>query len=260
MVDEKPLAVVTGASSGIGAALARRIAREGHPLALVARRRDKLDALAAELPVDTHVITQDLAVPDAAEQVAGTLAARQLVPGIVVNNAGFGQLTTFADAPVERQVGMVDLNVRVLVALTHRFLPAMLAAGRGGIINVASTAAFQPGPGMAVYYASKAFVLSFSEGLWEETRSQGVTVTALCPGPTATEFGTVSGMANSRIFRYAHNVSQSADAVADQGWRGFQRGRRVVVPGFANKITAASTHMIPRRLLLPMISRLQRTD
>ena len=260
MAEEKCTAVVTGASSGIGAALARRIARDGHPLVLVARRRDRLEALAADLPVPTHLIVQDLADADAGERVAGEIEARGSAPGILVNNAGAGHLTTFAEAPGDRQVNMVDLNVRAVVDLTHRLLPAMLERGRGGVINVASTAAFQPGPGMAVYYASKSFVLSFSEALWEETRPKGVTVTALCPGPTATEFGAISGMANSRIFRQAHQVSASAEDVADRGWRGFLNGRRVVVPGLANKVTAASTHLLPRRLLLPVIRRLQRTD
>jgi len=256
----KPIAVVTGASSGIGEALARRIAADGHPLVLVARRQERLDTLAAALSVETHTVALDLTEASAGARLAETLAALGLRPEILVNNAGFGELRAFAQTQHANQLSMVDLNVRAVVDLTHRFLPGMLESGRGGVLNVASTAAFQPGPGMAVYYASKAFVLSFSEALSEEVRESGVTVTALCPGPTATEFGSISGMAKSRIFRAAHRVSMSAEGVADHGWRGFLAGRRVVVPGLSNKTTAAGTRFVPRALLLPFVKRLQRTD
>lgn len=253
MDTDKPLVLVTGASSGIGEALARRIARDGHPLVLVARRRDRLEALAADLPVAARIVPLDLADPSAGERLAEALADRP--PDVLVNNAGFGDLGLFAEARGEKQTGMVDLNVRALVDLSHRFLPGMLARGRGGVLNVSSTAAFQPGPGMAVYYASKAFVLSFSEALWEEVRGSGVTVSALCPGPTRSEFGEVSGMAKSRIFRMAHRMT--AEEVADQGWRGFLAGRRVVVTGLQNKTTAASARFVPRKVLLPFVRRLQ---
>jgi hypothetical protein len=151
---------------------------------------------------------------------------------------------------------MVDLNVRALVDLSHRLLPGMLARGRGGILNVASTAAFQPGPEMAVYYASKTFVLSFSEALWEEARREGVTVCALCPGPTVSEFGAVSGLDRRLLFRLARKMP--AAEVADRGWRGFRAGRRVVVTGLQNRLTAATVGLVPRRVLLPVIRRLQK--
>jgi hypothetical protein len=260
METQKPLAVVTGASSGIGEALARRIAADGHPLVLVARRQERLDSLAAELPVETQTVALDLTEPAAGDRLEEALAALGRAPGILVNNAGFGELSAFAETERSKQVSMVDLNVRAVVDLTHRFLPGMLENGRGGVLNVSSTAAFQPGPGMAIYYASKSFVLSFSEALSEEVRGSGVKVTALCPGPTATEFGAISGMAKSRIFRAAHRVSMSAEDVADHGWRGFLSGRRVVIPGLANKTTAAGSRFVPHALLLPFVKRLQRTD
>jgi hypothetical protein len=208
--------------------------------------------------VEAHPVALDLADPTAGDALDEALAALGRRPEILVNNAGFGDTSLFAGAAREKQTAMVDLNVRALVDLTHRALPHMLERGRGGILNVSSTAAFQPGPGMAVYYASKSFVLSFSEALWEEVRGRGVTVTALCPGPTRSEFGEVSGMANSRIFRLARHMS--AQEVADAGWRGFLAGRRVVVTGLQNKTTAAAARFVPHRILLPVVRRLQSTD
>jgi hypothetical protein len=255
MDTQRPLALVTGASSGIGEALARRIARDGFDLLLVARRQERLDALAADLPVTAHTAAIDLAAPDAGEALEEEVLRIGRPVTVLVNNAGFGDTSPFHAAPPDRLMGMVDLNVRAVVDLARRFLPGMRERDRGGIINVASTAAFQPGPGMAVYYATKAFVLSFSEALWEEARGTGVTVSALCPGPTASEFGEISGLEDRLLFRIARPMP--AKDVADIGWRGFLAGRRVVVTGWQNKVTAAGTKFVPRRVLLPVIRRLQ---
>jgi len=255
MTASPPLALVTGASAGIGEALARRIAADGYDLVLVARRGDRLSALAETLPVTAHTVTLDLADPAAGEALAAELEAIGRPVDVLVNNAGFGHVGPFATSGGATERGMVDLNVRALVDLSHRLLPGMLERGRGGILNVASTAAYQPGPGMAVYYASKAFVLSFSEALWEEARREGVTICALCPGPTVSEFGAVSGLGNKALFRLARKMS--ADEVADRGWRAFLKGRRVVITGLQNRLTAVSVGFVPRRVLLPVIRRLQ---
>jgi hypothetical protein len=173
-----------------------------------------------------------------------------------VNNAGFGTMAPLAKADRAETLGAIDVNVRALVDLTHRFLPAMIERRSGGVLNVASTAAFQPGPGMATYYASKAFVLSFSEALFEEVRGFGVRVTALCPGPTVTEFQVRGGMERSPLFRMMPKMT-AAD-VARIGWRGFSRGRRVVVTGTFNRMGALTAPLVPKRLLLPAVKRLNR--
>lgn len=252
------LALVTGASAGIGEALAREIAQDGYSLLLVARREDRLEALKSTLPgPGTHrTLALDVTAPGALDTLEAAVA--DIGAGAVdllVNNAGFGRSGPFLEAPREAQLGMVDLNIRALVDLTHRFLPGMVAAGSGGVLNVASTAAYQPGPYMAVYYASKAFVLSFSEALWEECRGTGVTISALCPGPTHSEFGAIAGMEKNRIFRYAKRMT--SEEVARQGWAGHKKRRRVTVTGAQNKFTAAAGRVAPRAMLLPIVKRLQ---
>lgn len=255
MPDRSKLALLTGASAGIGEALAHRIAADGYDLVLVARRAERLEALAAALPTAAHPVPLDLTEPDAGERLAARLAGLGRPVDVLVNNAGFGGSAPFREIERERQLAMIDLNIRALVELTHRFLPAMLTARSGGVLNVASTAAFQPGPGMAVYYASKAFVLSFSEALWQECRGTGVTISALCPGPTQSEFTAVAGMERSRLFRYAQRMGPQE--VAQVGWRGFKAGRRVVIPGTMNKLTAAASRITPHRVLLPVVRLLQ---
>lgn len=255
-MNERPLVLLTGASAGIGAALAQVIAADGHDLVLVARRQDRLDALAAALPTTAHTVALDLQAADAGDRLEAAVAGIGRPVDVLVNNAGFGASGLFADAERERLLGMVDLNVRALVDLTHRFLPGMIARGRGGVLNVASTAAFQPGPRFAVYYASKAFVLSFSEALTEETRGTGVTVTALCPGPTTSEFGAIAGMNRTLLFRYGRRMT--AEAVAARGWSAFRSGKRVVITGASNRLTAATAKVMPHRLLLPIVSMLQK--
>jgi short-subunit dehydrogenase len=255
-MSDQPLVLLTGASAGIGAALARVIAADGYDLLLVARRQDRLDALAAELPTRTHTLPLDLQAPDAGDRLEAAVATLGRPVDVLVNNAGYGVSGLFVDGDAKRLVGMADLNIRAPVDLTRRFLPGMIARRRGGVLNVASTAAFQPGPRCAVYYASKAFVLSWSEALSEETRGTGVTVTALCPGPTLSEFGAVAGMDRTRLFR--HGRRMTAEAVAETGWKAFRAGRRVVITGATNRLAAVGGKLLPHRVLLPIVSLLQR--
>ncbi len=239
--------LVTGASSGIGRELARCFAAEGCRLMLVARRGGVLESLADELrrtyQVDARTATVDLARPEAPGQILSHLNTAGFKADVVVNNAGFGAQGRFAELPLERQLQMVQVNVTALMYLTRLFLPGMLERRRGGILNIASTAAFQPGPRMAVYYATKAFVLSFTEALAEEVAGTGVTVTAVCPGPTDTEFAEAAQMKTSRLFRW--NM-MSAARVAQLGHRAFRRGRVVAVTGARNRLLAFSVRFAPR--------------
>src|SRR5512139_593388 len=187
-----PVALVTGASAGLGVDFARQLSSKGMRLVLVARRKDRIDALAAELG-NARAVAADLSLPGAADALMADFDAHGEHVQLLVNNAGFGLAGRFAKLDSKRQRQMIDLNCGTLVELAHAVLPGMIERKQGAILNVASTAAFQPGPGMAVYFATKAFVLSFSEALHEEVRKDGVTVSALCPGPTATEFGQVAG-------------------------------------------------------------------
>jgi uncharacterized protein len=249
----KPITLITGASAGIGAALARVFAAHGHQLVLVARREDRLAALAEEIAAAGQprptVLGVDLQARDAVAGVAARLSALGLEPEIVVNNAGFGLLGTAAALPRDEQLEMIDLNVRALTDLSLAFVDS-LARHRGGILNVASIAAFMPGPGMAVYCATKAYVLSFSEALHRELSHKGVRVTALCPGPVPTEFQARAGMHDDRMQSV---LTLSADRVALIGYAGFIRGRRVVVAGAGNNAAVALLRFIPRGPLLAMI-------
>lgn len=253
-MSEKPIAILTGASSGIGEALAHEIAADGYRLVLVARRVDRLEALAAKLPAPCDVLGADLTDPGDIDRLVAFVADIG-APALLVNNAGVGQSGPFADGDLARSLTVIDLNIRALVALTRHVLPGMLARGKGGILNVASTAAFQPGPNASIYYASKAFVLSFSEALSEECRGRGVTVTALCPGPTETEFFEAAGMNNVVLRKLSK--AMPADVVARTGWRAFKRGKRVIIPGVRNKAAAFVSRLTPHRLLLPVVKRLQ---
>ncbi|MEM7694780.1 MAG: SDR family oxidoreductase [Pseudomonadota bacterium] len=250
---EKGLAIVTGASAGLGVCLAREAAASGYRPLLVARRQDRLEALAETLP-GALVFAADLTAPDAIEALMGFAAAEGPVTALI-NNAGFGQSGPLVEGSRDKDLAMIDLNVRALVDLTHRVLPGMVAAGRGGVMNVASAAGFQPGPNASVYYATKAFVVSFSEAISAEMAGTGVTVTALCPGPTETEFFAVSGMDKVRLRKVLSPMS--AEAVARIGWRGFVRGRRVVVPGWRTKFAVLAGRHAPRTLTLPMVKALQ---
>jgi hypothetical protein len=251
----KPVTLITGASAGIGAELARVFAKHGHELVLVARREDRLVALADEIAGAGRprpaVLAIDLGQRDAVTRIAAELSSRGLEPEIVVNNAGFGLAGAAADLDRNEQLGMIDLNIRALTELSLAFVDS-LARHRGGILNVASVAAFLPGPEMAVYNASKAYVLSFSEALHRELKRRGIRVTALCPGPVPTEFQARSGMQADRSQQL---LTLTADRVAQIGYDGFMRGKRVVVAGLANKIAVALLRLTPHALVLPMIER-----
>jgi uncharacterized protein len=242
-------ALVTGASNGIGLELARVLAREGWDLVVTARNRHALDRVARELsnssPTSVHVATADLASPDGARLLMDEIASAGLTVDALVNNAGFGLFGPFATTPLERERQMIDLNITALVTLTKLCLPGMIERRRGRVLNVASTAAFLPGPNMSVYYATKAFVLSFSEAIGDELRGSGVTITTLCPGPTETAFQDVARMQKSRLVQGA---MMSAAAVAAAGYRGMIAGQAVVIPGATNRMVPVLVRMLPRRL------------
>jgi short-subunit dehydrogenase len=252
-------ALVTGASSGIGLELATLLARDRHDLVLVARGRDRLDGIARglteEFGVHTTALPADLARPEAPDEIARELSARGLCVDVLVNNAGFGLLGPFAAAPLDRALAMIQVNVAALTHLARLMLPGMLERRRGRILNLASTAAFQAGPLMAVYYATKAYVLSFSEALANETSGTGVTVTALCPGTTETEFQKAAGMEKTAIFRGP--LVMSAADVARAGYAGMKRGDRIVIPGAANRVLVQALRLTPRRLATAAVRRVQ---
>ena len=256
----RAVALITGASGGIGADLARIFARQGHDLALVARSADKLDALAAELVRDGRprpiVIVCDLAARGGADRVAAALDEADARVAFLVNNAGFGLIGSAPELDPEEQLGIVDLNIRALVELTLRFLPELHAA-RGKILNVGSIASFMPGPGMAVYYASKAFVSAFSRALTEELKSAGVGVTVLHPGITSTGFQARAGFHKAPHLKRMPGAT--AMSVAEAGYRGLMAGRRAVVPGFGNKLGALILPLVPDAILQPIVHRFQRS-
>ena len=255
---KRPVTVITGASAGIGSALAHEFAGHGHEVVLIARREQALaalaDAIAAKGQARPTVLRMDVARVDAARDIGEALARRGLEPDIVVNNAGFGLLGAADTLDRARQLAMIDLNVRALTDLSLAFVDS-LERHKGGILNVASVAAFLPGPGMAVYYATKAYVLSFSEALHRELAPRGVRVSALCPGPVPTEFQARAGVTTGRS---PPLFTRSPEQVAKAGYRGLAQGRRVVIPGLANKVLASLTRFVPRRLLLEAVDRNQR--
>ena len=259
MANLRPVAVITGASAGIGVELARVFARHGHELALVARREERLNALADEIAAAGGsrpiVIIADLTQDGSAQRIGEALAAAGAEPQYIVNNAGFGLLGAAANNDRAEQLAMIDLNVRVLTELSLAFIDA-LARHKGGVLNVGSMAGFLPGPGMAVYYASKAFVLSFSEALHSELSMRGVRVTVLCPGPVPTEFAERAGVKNKSLA--PEIMSLPAGYVAEQGYRGLMAGRRVVVPGTVNKLLRALIWLVPRSVLLAAVDARQR--
>jgi hypothetical protein len=246
----RPVTLITGASAGIGAALAHKFAASGHEVVLVARREQLLtglaDAIAAAGATRPTVLRADVSRIDAARRIGEALTAAGLEPEIIVNNAGFGLSGPAARLDRGEQLAMIDLNVRALTDLSLAWADA-LERRKGGILNVASTAAFLPGPGMAVYYATKAYVLSFSEALHQELAPKGVRVTALCPGPVPTEFQARAGV---KAMKYPRALTRSAEQVADDGYRGLQEGRRIVVPGFANQLITVLAPLLPREWLL----------
>ncbi|MGB9235574.1 MAG: SDR family oxidoreductase [Terriglobales bacterium] len=257
MADRKT-ALITGASFGIGLELARIFAGEGHNLVLVARSADKLRQLASELD-KTHstrslILAADLTDPGAPAYILDQTTRANIVVDFLVNNAGFGQYGLFAENDLEECLGQIQLNVTALTHLTRLYLPEMIERKSGRILNVASTAAFQAGPLMAVYYATKAYVLHFSEAIANELQGTGVTVTCLCPGPTATEFQERAKITGIRLTTYG---TMDARTVAEDGYRGLMDGKPVVISGFKNWLVAQSVRFAPRRLVTAVARRLQ---
>lgn len=238
----RPVALVTGASAGLGVEFARQLSSRGHHLVLAARRKERLEELAAELR-NARAVAIDLSAPGAAQRLIGELDASGDQIDVLINNAGFGLRGYFAEQDPARLRQMIDLNCGALTELCRAVLPQMIERRSGAILNVASTAAFQPGPGMAVYYATKAFVLSLSEALHEEAKPHGVKVTALCPGPTRTEFGDVAGFPASAALT---RVSMDAEPVVRKGLEALEKNRAVIVTGGLNSAIAFSNRIAPR--------------
>lgn len=258
MADEQRWTLITGASSGIGAELARIFAARGSSLVLAARRRDRMEALAGELRsarVAVEVVATDLEDPVAPAALFEAVEGSGITVDTLVNNAGFGLRGRFAALPLDRQMAMVALNVTALTRLCGLYLPRLIERRRGGILNVASTAAFQAGPNMAVYYATKAFVLSLSEALHEEAKPHGIVVTALCPGPTPTEFQARAGMRMSKLLNLG---ALSPAEVARIGVEGYEAAKAIVIPGLPNRLGAWSAqHLAPRALTRRVAGKLQ---
>lgn len=253
-----PLALVTGASGGIGEALAFEFARHGYDIALCARSADKLADVAARLAGEgakTHIIPADLGVPDGAKALLQGLEDLHLEVDVLINNAGFGDMDPVAEADPGKLISMIDLNVRTLTALTATLLPKMVRRRRGGVLNVASTAAFLPGPNMAVYFATKAYVLSFTRALYAELKNSGVHACSLCPGLVKTGFQDAAAMQGSLLLKLA--PLKSAEAVARAGYKAFAAGKREIVPGFSNKIMAASPRFTPAAMTMALVKKLQ---
>jgi short-subunit dehydrogenase len=258
---QHPTALVTGGSGGIGLEFAKVLARNGFDLVLVARKRDTLEAAAGQLEgkfgVTAHVFAADLRRREAPGEIFEFLQNENIPVEVLVNNAGFGLGGEFSETSVQRELEMIQVNIAALTHLTKLFLPPMIKRRSGRILNVASTAAFQPGPLMAVYYATKAYVLSFSEALAEELRNSGVTVTALCPGPTQTDFADTAQMTNSRLFS-AFGVADAAD-VAEYGFAAMMAGKRLAIPGVKNKMIAQANRFAPRAFTAKIARMLQET-
>jgi short-subunit dehydrogenase len=251
-------ALITGASLGIGYELAKLFARDKHALVLVARSGDKLQEIAEELKhlgsPQVTVIVKDLAELEAPDEIFAETERRKLQIDFLVNNAGFGERGPFLKTNLDNELEMVQVNIVALMHLTKLYLPGMVQRRFGRIMQVASTAAFQPGPFMAVYYASKAFVLSFSEALWEELSGTGVTVTALCPGATETGFAARAGMLNSKLFNMR---VMNVKAVVEEGYRAMMEGQSLVVTGLRNRLMAFSIRLAPRSVVRKIVRRIQ---
>ncbi len=246
--------LITGASSGIGAELARELSRRGHHVTLVARRRNRLTELAGELPAGAEVIAADLSSEQERERLIEQVDNAPRTLAGLANNAGYGAFGRFDRLGVEKERGMIALNVDALHHLTVALVPGMVRRGAGAVLNVASTAAYQPLPGMATYAATKAFVHALSEGVHGELARTGVSVTSLCPGPTRTEFSAVAGVEDVESGTPGFLLQDAAE-VARAGVDGMERGRRTVVPGVQNKASAWGGRFVPRAVLLPLTRR-----
>jgi uncharacterized protein len=258
MNDTTKTVLITGASGGIGYELAKLFAKDHYNLVLVARGGPRLEQSADELQrrfeISVKTVALDLAAPDAPPLLFDQLRRKRIAVDILVNNAGYGKLGEFAAVPKEESLGQIHLNVTALTYLTKLFLGPMLERASGKIMNVASTAGFQPGPLMAVYYATKAYVISFSEALANELADQGVTVTCLCPGPTATDFASRAGNDRSRLFKQVRPMD--AKTVALKGYRGLMAGKTLVIPGLKNWLLAESLRISPRKVVTAVSRRL----
>ena len=258
---QRRTALVTGGSGGIGFELAKVLARHGHDVVLVARNRDTLEAAAGQLEgkydISAHVFAADLRRREAPENIFDFLRNENIPVDVLVNNAGFGLGGEFAETELQRELEMIQVNIAALTHLTKLFVPPMIRRRSGRVLNVASTAAFVPGPLMAVYYATKAYVLSFSQALAEELRNSGVTVTALCPGATDTDFADAAHVTNSRLFT-AFGVADASD-VAEYGFAAMMSGKRIAIPGIKNKIIAQANRLAPRALTAKIARMAQET-
>jgi uncharacterized protein len=251
--------LLTGASSGIGYELAKLFARDGYTLILVARFPESLERVAHELHTqyhtEVHTFASDLSETSAPDNIYQYLRQHSFHIDILVNNAGFGNLGAFSITNIQTHLEIIQVNITALIHLTHLLLPAMREREEGKILNVASTAAFQPGPFMAIYYATKAFVLSFSEALKSELNGTGITVTTFCPGPTKTNFGKRANVGHIPLFK--SGVSMDAKSVAEIGYNGMQRGKGIVIPGFLNKVGTICVRLLPRCVISYILRKVQ---
>ena len=253
-------ALITGASSGLGRSLALLFARDGFDVVLVARREAALEEVAAAVRMlgrTAHVQPADLSLADGVARLHQRLEQEGITVDVLVNNAGFGMQGRFDRIPLDRQLAMIQVNVTSLTALTRALLPGILARNRGGVLNVASTAAFQPGPLMAVYYATKAYVLSFTEGIAEEVAGSALKVSCLAPGPTATGFAAEASMTNSALFRLG---AMDADRVARIGFEGWKAGKTLVIAGLRNRVGAFAIRFVPRAMARRITKRLNAAE
>lgn len=251
--------LITGVSGGIGKELADRFAKDGYDLVLVARSEGKLLELSKEYRkkygTQSTVIAKDVASHGVPEEIAAELKEKGIAVDYLINNAGFGLYGTFLETQLEQETNMIDVNIKALTVMTKLFLPDMVKRRQGGVMNVASLVAFFPGPMMSVYYATKAYVLSFTEALENELSGTGVTVTALCPGLTSTGFADRSGMGSSKLFQ--RGGIMEAGQVADEAYRGFLRGKTFIMPGARNRFLALIPRFLPRKMVTRMIRSLQ---
>ncbi|MCM3005053.1 SDR family NAD(P)-dependent oxidoreductase [Priestia koreensis] len=255
---KKGTVLITGASGGIGKALATHFAKDGHSLVLVARSAEKLTEvkqnLEARYEAQVILFVKDLSNPDHIQQLHDELQEQGIIIDYLVNNAGFGLFGEFIETDTEKELNMIDLNIRSLTHLSKLLLPGMVERRSGGILNVASSAAFQPGPLMAVYYATKAYVLSLSEALENEVRGMGVIVMALCPGPTDTGFSNRADLGKSKLFQ---SGVMDVETVAEIGYKQFKAGKTIVIPGFKNRLMANSVKFLPRKWVTAIVRKVQ---
>ncbi len=253
-------ALITGASAGLGKEFAKLFAEDQHDVLLVARRKNELENLKVELQekwkIQVHILDLDISKPDSAKKILHFVENNQMEIEFLVNNAGFGTNGTFAELELERELQMIDLNIRSLVELTYLFMQPMIARKHGKILNIGSVAGFQAGPFMSTYYASKAFVNSFSEALSIELKGSGVTCTVLAPGPTATEFQAVAKLEKRKVFNA--DVSATAISVAKCGYQGMMSGQSLVVPGLSNKLIVQSGRFLPRQFLQKAVAKMNK--